>query len=81
MPNIKILIVDDEEGMWEVCADTLRRLPDVVILMEAERVSNWTHGWAAILDPGHSLSRRRGVSHVLLAPALQIHVRSQTLVG
>ncbi len=36
MPKFKILIVDDEEGMREVCAATLRRLPDAQIVLEGE---------------------------------------------
>ena len=34
MSKSRILIVDDEEGMLEVCSDTLRRLPDVEIVTE-----------------------------------------------
>ncbi|MBI4624780.1 MAG: sigma-54-dependent Fis family transcriptional regulator [Verrucomicrobia bacterium] len=46
MPKARILIVDDEEGMLEVCADTLQRIPDTEIVLEsqsgraAERVVN-----------------------------------------
>ena len=29
MAKARILIVDDEEGMLEVCADTLNNLPEV----------------------------------------------------
>ena len=36
MPKLKILVVDDEQGMLEVCADTLRRLPEAEILTEKE---------------------------------------------
>ena len=32
----RILVVDDEVGMLEVCADTLRRLPDTEILVESQ---------------------------------------------
>jgi DNA-binding NtrC family response regulator len=34
MRRSRILIVDDEPGMLEVCADTLRRLPDTEIVTE-----------------------------------------------
>jgi CheY-like chemotaxis protein len=34
MSKSRILIVDDEEGMLEVCSDTLRRLPEVEIVTE-----------------------------------------------
>ena len=37
MPRTRVLIVDDEEGMLEVCADTLSRLPDATV--ETERDS------------------------------------------
>jgi DNA-binding NtrC family response regulator len=33
--NSRVLIVDDEEGILEVCRDTLRRLPDVEISTES----------------------------------------------
>lgn len=45
MAKTRILVVDDETGMLEVCADTLKRLPDVETLLEnqsaraAERVA------------------------------------------
>jgi two-component system response regulator AtoC len=45
MAKARILVVDDEEGMLEVCSDTLERLPDTEILLErqsaraAERVA------------------------------------------
>ncbi len=35
MPRSHILVVDDEEGMLEVCADTLSRLPEATV--ETER--------------------------------------------
>ncbi|MDE3068582.1 MAG: sigma-54-dependent Fis family transcriptional regulator [Verrucomicrobiota bacterium] len=35
MAKTRILIVDDETGMLEVCADTLRRLPDTDIVVES----------------------------------------------
>jgi len=35
MEKFRILVVDDEEGMLEVCADTLRRLPDTEIHLES----------------------------------------------
>ena len=38
MPKARILIVDDEEGMLEVCADTLQRIPDAEILLESQSV-------------------------------------------
>jgi DNA-binding NtrC family response regulator len=34
----RILVVDDEEGMLEVCADTLQRIPDTEILLESQSV-------------------------------------------
>ena len=34
MARSRILVVDDEEGMLEVCADTLSALPDAEILLE-----------------------------------------------
>jgi len=34
MAKARILVVDDEEGMLEVCADTLGRLPDTEIVLE-----------------------------------------------
>ena len=34
MAKARILVVDDEEGMLEVCADTLQRLPETDILVE-----------------------------------------------
>ncbi|HEY3322188.1 MAG TPA: sigma-54 dependent transcriptional regulator [Planctomycetota bacterium] len=46
MTRARILVVDNESGMLEVCADTLRRLPDAEVLTEnqskraAERVSS-----------------------------------------
>ena len=46
MAKTRILVVDDEEGMLEVCADTLQKLPDTEILLEnrsvhaAERIAN-----------------------------------------
>ncbi|MBI2877183.1 MAG: sigma-54-dependent Fis family transcriptional regulator [Candidatus Tectomicrobia bacterium] len=46
MAKSRILIVDDEEGILEVCADILRRLPDTEIILErqsrraAERLSS-----------------------------------------
>ena len=45
MAKTRILVVDDEEGMLEVCADTLGRLPETEIVLEqqsrraAERVA------------------------------------------
>ncbi|MFI5379215.1 MAG: sigma-54-dependent transcriptional regulator [Tepidisphaerales bacterium] len=36
MAKSRILIVDDEEGMLEVCSDTLRRLPEVEIVTESQ---------------------------------------------
>ncbi len=35
MARTRILVVDDEEGMLEVCADTLKKLPDAELVMEA----------------------------------------------
>jgi len=46
MAKARILVVDDEEGMLEVCADTLKKLPDTEIVLEqqsrraAERVAS-----------------------------------------
>jgi len=34
MPNVRILIVDDEDGMLEVCRDTLEQLSDAVLVTE-----------------------------------------------
>ncbi len=34
MAKARILVVDDEEGMLEVCADTLSKLPDIEIILE-----------------------------------------------
>ncbi len=36
MAKARILIVDDEEGMLEVCADTLSKLPDVELVVEGQ---------------------------------------------
>ncbi len=36
MSKTRILVVDDEPGMLEVCADTLRRLPGVEVLLEKQ---------------------------------------------
>ncbi len=36
MAKLRVLIVDDEEGMLEVCRDTLRGLPDVQITTESQ---------------------------------------------
>ncbi len=36
MAKTKIFIVDDEQGMLEVCADTLQKIPDVEIDVESE---------------------------------------------
>jgi len=36
MARARILVVDDEEGMLEVCADTLRRLPETAIVVEPQ---------------------------------------------
>ncbi|MBI2929282.1 MAG: sigma-54-dependent Fis family transcriptional regulator [Verrucomicrobia bacterium] len=38
MSKTRILIVDDEVGMLEVCADTLQRLPDTELLLENQSV-------------------------------------------
>ncbi len=38
MHKRRILVVDDEPGMLEVCADTLRRLPDTEVLLENQSV-------------------------------------------
>ncbi len=35
MPDARILVVDDEPGMLEVCADTLARLDDVEVTVES----------------------------------------------
>ncbi|HEY4492622.1 MAG TPA: sigma-54 dependent transcriptional regulator, partial [Acidobacteriota bacterium] len=34
MPKSRILVVDDEEGMLEVCSDILRKLPDAEVIAE-----------------------------------------------
>ncbi len=34
MPKARILVVDDEQGMLEVCASTLKKLPDAEIVLE-----------------------------------------------
>ncbi|MBU6410418.1 MAG: response regulator, partial [Verrucomicrobia bacterium] len=39
MVKTRILIVDDEPGMLEVCADTLQRLPDTEIVVEGRSPS------------------------------------------
>jgi DNA-binding NtrC family response regulator len=45
MAKARILVVDDEEGMLEVCADTLKKLPETEVVLEqqsrraAERVA------------------------------------------
>jgi DNA-binding NtrC family response regulator len=36
MSRARILIVDDEEGMLEVCADTLRKLPEATFVLERQ---------------------------------------------
>ncbi|HMR79296.1 MAG TPA: response regulator [Polyangiaceae bacterium] len=36
MPKWRVLVVDDEVGMLEVCADTLSQLPNVEIVVEQE---------------------------------------------
>jgi DNA-binding NtrC family response regulator len=36
MPRVRILVVDDEEGMLEVCAETLRQLPDTEVCCEQQ---------------------------------------------
>ena len=36
MAKARILIVDDEVGMLEVCSDTLQRLPDTEIVLESQ---------------------------------------------
>ncbi len=36
MPRARVLVVDDEEGMLEVCADTLARLPDATVETEQD---------------------------------------------
>ena len=36
MAKRRVLIVDDEQGMLEVCAETLRKLPEAEILTEAQ---------------------------------------------
>ncbi len=38
MARTRILVVDDETGMLEVCADTLQKLPDAEILVESDSV-------------------------------------------
>ncbi len=35
---LRVLVVDDEEGMLEVCGDTLARLPDVEVVLEQRSV-------------------------------------------
>jgi DNA-binding NtrC family response regulator len=35
MAKTRIMVVDDEEGMLEVCADTLQRLPNTEIIVES----------------------------------------------
>jgi DNA-binding NtrC family response regulator len=35
MAKTRILVVDDEPGMLEVCADTLQKLPDTEVLLES----------------------------------------------
>lgn len=34
MPKARVLVVDDEEGMLEVCSDILRKLPDAEVVTE-----------------------------------------------
>ena len=34
MPKVHVLVVDDEEGMLEVCSDILRKLPDTEVVTE-----------------------------------------------
>ncbi len=36
MAKMRILVVDDEEGMLEVCAATLKRLPNAAVLVEQD---------------------------------------------
>jgi len=36
MPEQRILVVDDEPGMLEVCSDTLGRLPDTSVVVESD---------------------------------------------
>jgi len=36
MSKTRVLVVDDEVGMLEVCAETLARLPEVVVLVESD---------------------------------------------
>ncbi|MBI4408500.1 MAG: sigma-54-dependent Fis family transcriptional regulator [Gemmatimonadetes bacterium] len=36
MPKIRVLVVDDEPGMLEVCRDTLGQLPDLEVELEGE---------------------------------------------
>lgn len=36
MGKTRILVVDDEPGMLEVCADTLQKLPDTEIILESD---------------------------------------------
>lgn len=36
MAKARVLVVDDEEGMLEVCADTLKKLPDTEIVLEQQ---------------------------------------------
>ena len=36
MSKTRVLVVDDEVGMLEVCAETLARLPDVVVWVESD---------------------------------------------
>ena len=38
MAKTRILVVDDEQGMLEVCADTLSKLPDTEILVEQQSI-------------------------------------------
>lgn len=33
MPRSRILVVDDEEGMLEVCSDTLTGLPETEVVV------------------------------------------------
>lgn len=48
MAKTRILVVDDEQGMLEVCSDTLQRLPEIDIVLEnsstraAERIASET---------------------------------------
>lgn len=36
MANARVLVVDDEEGMLEVCSDTLNPLPDTEVVLEQQ---------------------------------------------